>query len=102
MVTLVSTQPEEDDSRAREDQECAEYVAALLRDETPDGMATLNRIRDVASRGFRALVSKGIWTEARRAVLEIDLDCCLTLDRFDFAMVVQRREGLLVMEPVPV
>jgi phosphosulfolactate phosphohydrolase-like enzyme len=56
MVTLVSTQPEDDDSRARED----------------------------------------------RAVLEGDLDCCLALDHFDFAMVVQRREGLLVMEPVPV
>jgi 2-phosphosulfolactate phosphatase len=101
-VTLVSTQPEEGDSRAREDQDCAEYIAALLRNETPDGMATLNRIRDVASRDFHALVFQGIWTEAKRAVLESDLDCCLTLDRFDFAMVVQRREGLLVMEPVPV
>ena len=26
--------------------------------------------------------------------------CCLSLDRFDFAMVVQRQEGLLVMEAV--
>ncbi len=29
-----------------------------------------------------------------------DLDCCLSVDRFDFAMVVERRDSLLVMRAV--
>ena len=27
-----------------------------------------------------------------------DMECCLDMDRFDFAMVVERRDGLLVMQ----
>jgi 2-phosphosulfolactate phosphatase len=82
-----------------EDQACGEYLAALLRDETPDA-TVLDRIHDNALQDFRTFVSKGIWTKAKGAVLEADLDCCLSLDRFDFAMVVQRRNGTLVMEAV--
>jgi 2-phosphosulfolactate phosphatase len=93
-VTLVSTGQDGDD------QACAEYMAALLRDETPDVVPVLDRIRDGALRDFRSFVSRGIWTEARGDRLRADLDCCLSLDRFDFAMLVERRHGLLVMEAV--
>jgi 2-phosphosulfolactate phosphatase len=93
-VTFVST----DQDGA--DQACAEYMAALLRDETPDVATLLGRIRDGARRDFRSFVSRGIWTEAQGDRLKADLDCCLSLDRFNFAMLVQRRNGLLVMEVV--
>ena len=39
-------------------------------------------------------------TETQGAKLMADLDCCFTLDRFDFAMLVQRQDEYLVMEPV--
>ncbi len=93
-VTFVSTDQD------GEDQACAEYMAALLRDETPDAATVLGHIRDTGLQRFRSSVSRGIWTEERRAALEADLDCCLALDRFDFAMQVQRQDGLLVMEAV--
>jgi 2-phosphosulfolactate phosphatase len=93
-VTFVST------DETGEDQACAEYMAALLRDETPDAATVLGRIRDNALHDFRAYVSKGIWGKAKGATLEADLDCCLSLDRFRFAMVVEERDGLLVMEAV--
>ncbi len=75
-------------------------MAALLRDETPDAATVLGHIRDTGLERFRSFVSRGIWTEERRAALEADLDCCLALDRFDFAMQVQRQDELLVMEAV--
>jgi phosphosulfolactate phosphohydrolase-like enzyme len=34
-----------------------------------------------------------------RAFTVADLDCCAALDRFDFAMRVQRQGELLVIEP---
>jgi hypothetical protein len=75
-------------------------MAALLRGERPDAAMLLGCVCDIALRGFRARVARGVWTEAKRAALEADLDCCLALDRFDFAMVVQQRDGLRVMEAV--
>jgi 2-phosphosulfolactate phosphatase len=93
-VTFVST------GQDGEDQACAEYMAALLRDETPDATTLLEGIRDGALRGFRSFVSRGIWTEAQGDRLKADLDCCLSLDRFDFAMLVQRQNGLLIMKAV--
>jgi hypothetical protein len=38
------------------------------------------------------------WVAVKKDKLEADLNCCLALDRFDFAMVVQRRNGYLVMK----
>jgi phosphosulfolactate phosphohydrolase-like enzyme len=91
-VTFVSTGPE------GEDQACAEYMAALLRNETSDAAAMLGDIRQVGLQRMRTFIAKGTMTEAQGAKLSADLDCCLALDRFDFAMVVRRQDGLLVME----
>ena len=93
-VTFVSTEPE------GEDQACAEYMAALLRDEVPNTEAVLGEIREVGLERMRALIAQGTMTEAQGVKLKADLDCCLALDRFDFAMLVQRQDGLLVMEAV--
>lgn len=91
-LTLVST---EDDGV---DQAYADYLAALVRGGSPDATVIFERLRAIASGYNRALLSRGRVTEPQVAALEADLDCCLALDRFDFALHVQRRDGLLVMQ----
>jgi 2-phosphosulfolactate phosphatase len=91
-LTLAST---EDDGV---DKAYADYLAALVRGESPDATVVFKRLRAMASEYNRALLSGGRVTKPQVAVLEADLDCCLALDRFDFALHVQRRDGLLVME----
>jgi hypothetical protein len=75
-------------------------MAALLWDETPDATPVLEGIRNGALQSFRSFISRGIWTEAQADRLKADLDCCLSIDRFDFAMLVERRNGLLIMKAV--
>ena len=93
-VTFVST------DETGEDQACAEHIAALLCKKTPETATMLDRIREPALEAFRTSVAKGTWTQARGAALEADLECCLSLDRFDFAMLVQRQDGLLMIKAV--
>jgi 2-phosphosulfolactate phosphatase len=80
------------------DQACAEYMTALLCDEQPETAMMLGTIRAAGLEHARVLLSRGVLTEAQADRLEADLNCCLELDRFDFAMVAQRRAGDLVME----
>lgn len=91
-ITLVST------SSDGEDQACAEYIAALLRDERPDTARLLDQVHDAGQQRIDYALSKGLITEAQRDEFAADLDCCTALDRFDFTMVVQRRGALLVVE----
>lgn len=93
-VTFVITDPE------GEDRDCAEHIAGLLGDDAPDVATVLAELRDVWLRRFRAGVAAGRITDEMAAGFEADLDCCTALDRFDFAMVVRREEGGLVMEAV--
>jgi len=94
-VTFVSTE-----SGEGEDQLCGEYMAALLYDKELDVTAERDRIRQVALARTRGRVAKGAMTETQGTKLMADFDCCFTIDRFDFAMLVQRRDEYLVMEPV--
>ena len=76
-----------------EDAACAEYQAALLQGEAPDPAPYLQRVRDsVPGRIFA--------DPAQPEFPAIDLDYATNLDRFDFAMLVERRDGLLVMRAV--
>lgn len=93
-VTLVST------TQDGEDQACADYIAALLENESPDTLALLERVREAGLQRIREAVSRPDITEAMIAGFVTDLDCCLALDRFEFAMLAQRQESLLVMEAV--
>lgn len=79
---------------------CAEYMAALLREEKPDADVILENIRAAWWKQAHILLERGKLTEVQKEKLEADLNCCLGLDRFEFAMEVQRRDGLLVMEAV--
>jgi len=64
----------------------------------PDVTNLLEGLRHIWLRRIRADVATGGITAEIGAGFEADLECCTSLDRFNFAMVVRRREGLLVME----
>jgi 2-phosphosulfolactate phosphatase len=90
-VTLVSTAPH------GEDQACAAYLEARLRGKEPDTAALLKQAYDLG----RGRLDQATWvTPALYAQFSADLDCCVALDRFDFAMVVRREAGRLIMEKV--
>jgi 2-phosphosulfolactate phosphatase len=77
-----------------EDAACAEYIACLLRGEQPDPAPFLQRIYTSDS-GL-------MFVDATQ--LEFapeDLEYCAALDRFDFAMLAERQDGLLIMRPIP-
>jgi 2-phosphosulfolactate phosphatase len=92
-VTFVMTGAE------GEDRDCAAYMAGLLLgDEMPTVANLLEGLRHKWLRRIRADVATGGITAEIGAGFEADLECCISLDRFNFAMVVRRWNGLLVME----
>ena len=90
-VTMVATAHD----RGDEDMACAEYLAAHLRGDPVDAKPFLQRVRDSDA-------AKAFLDPAVTAFSAEDIALCTQLDRFDFAMVVARREGLLVLEARPV
>ncbi|MEM8533046.1 MAG: 2-phosphosulfolactate phosphatase [Chloroflexota bacterium] len=91
-VTLVATgfAPE-----GAEDDACADYLAARLRGEQPDAEPFLERVRNSYA-GQRLSDPNDLSFPAA------DLDCCVDLDRFDFAMPVERKDRLLIMRPISI
>ena len=77
-----------------EDTACADYLAALLQGQSPDVTPYLERVRNSTDGRFFAEIPPRFPMS--------DLDCCLSVDRFDFAMVVEREDGLLTMKPFKV
>ena len=76
-----------------EDAACADYLAELLRGAAPEPAPFLRRVRDSPPGRIFA-------DPARPEFPAEDLGYCTDLDRFDFAMLVERRGGLLRMTPV--
>jgi 2-phosphosulfolactate phosphatase len=91
-VTLVTTGifPDRDGD---EDIACADYLEALVRGEAIDTAALVQRVRASDAGRLFADPDDAVFPAA-------DLDCCTDVDRFDFAMLVERRDGLLVMRAV--
>lgn len=89
-VTLVVTGDRPDDP-GDEDWACAEYLDALLRGESPYPAPFLARAR-------RSLAAEKFLDPAQADFPLADLDCCLQLDRFNFAMPVEREEKLLILK----
>lgn len=91
-VTLVATGvfPGRDSD---EDRACADYLAALLRGEPSDISALVRRVRESDAGRIFADPADLVFPAS-------DLDLCTDVDRFDFALRVERRDGLLVMEAV--
>jgi 2-phosphosulfolactate phosphatase len=76
-----------------EDAACADYLTALLRGEQPDIAPYIQRVYQSTS--------GHLFTDSVRPEFPLtDLEYCVELDRFDFAMLVERQDGLLVMKAV--
>ena len=80
-------------SNGDEDVACADYLSALVRGETPDPAPYRARVRN-------SLPGRTFADPARPEFPSQDLEHATELDRFDFAMLVERRDGLLVMRAV--
>ncbi|MBK9714149.1 MAG: 2-phosphosulfolactate phosphatase [Kouleothrix sp.] len=94
LVTLVVTGIYHDRD-GDEDIACADYIAALLRGDAPEPAEYARRARE-SDFGRR-------FTDPHHpATPAADLACCASVDRFDFAMPVDRRGDLLVMTALAV
>ena len=89
-VTFVITGSRQD-GRGDEDAACADFVEALLKGRTPEPEPFIKRVR-ASVNGRRFL------DPAEPDFPALDLEYCVKVDRFDFAMPVTWRGGLLVME----
>jgi 2-phosphosulfolactate phosphatase len=76
-----------------EDRACAEYLEALLKDESPDVKLYLDRVRE--SHDGRHLLEAPI----PHAPIT-DLEYCTSIDKYHFAMPVTHENGRFVMRPV--
>lgn len=95
-VTLVRTGSDD------EDQALADYLAQALAGAPPDAAPYLARVRAAGVTRVQSGPGDQGWPEwAVRQFLN-DLDYCAALDRFNFALRGQRRDGHLVLEPQPV
>lgn len=93
-VTLVTTGAWSDRD-GDEDHACADLIAALLGGSDPPRAAFAERVR---RSDFGRRFSAGVDPHLPPA----DLDCCADVDRFDFAMPMNRLQDDFVMRPVPV
>lgn len=94
-VTLVRTGLDD------EDQALADYLALALAGPPPDVAPYLERVRTAGLDRVRPGPGNQGWPEWAVRQFTHDLEYCAALDRFDFAMRVQRRDGHLVMTPQP-
>jgi 2-phosphosulfolactate phosphatase len=76
-----------------EDAACADYIESIVLGQALDPTPFLQRVRN--SPAGLALASSN-----RPGIPPEDLEWCLALDRFNFAMPVQRENGLLAMRRV--
>lgn len=78
-----------------DDLACADYIEALLRGRDPDPRPYVERV--IQSRSGQSMLRK-----APDHALQHDLKLCLQVNRFDFAMQVERRDGLCVVQRVDI
>jgi len=74
-----------------EDAACADYIEALLGGGPVDPAPFVERV-------YASLIGRVFVDPAQPEFPLADLEYCVQVDRFDFAMPVRRREGLFVME----
>ncbi len=79
-------------TRGDEDLACADYIRSLLDGAEADPSQAARRVRQSPTGMVFADPQRPEFPAA-------DLDLCTVVDRFDFAMQVTRRDGLLVLRP---
>ncbi|QFQ95184.1 2-phosphosulfolactate phosphatase [Streptomyces phaeolivaceus] len=95
-VTFVVTG---EDGRADEDLACAEYIGRCVDEgEDEGGVEAAPYVRRARMSGAAADLS----AELRGGCHPDDVELCLELDRFPFAMVARQEESLTVLRPVEV
>jgi len=82
------------DGRGEEDVACADYLQMLLVGAKPDPEEYVERVK-MSRTSQRLFADPG-----KPQFLWQDIECCVDVDRFDFAMLVEKQDGLLVMKPV--
>lgn len=73
-----------------EDIACSDYISALLNHENPNPEPYLQRV---------ATSREGV-SHALNEDEKVDIQCAIDLDRFDFAMLVQKQNGIHTLKPV--
>lgn len=91
-VIFVITGNHSEDS-GEEDLACADYIGALLNGQKVNKEDYTQRVRDSAA-------ARKFLDPAEEMFPNADLEYACAADRFDFAMVVERRGGLLVLKAV--
>ncbi len=91
-LTLVSSGITTD-GRGDEDDACADYIERIVNGENPDIASYIRRVRESKNAiKFKAADQTDFPAS--------DLEHCTDVDRFNFAMLVDRQHDLLVMRPV--
>lgn len=85
---------EQGEMRGAEDVACAEYIGSLLQGQPADARQAVGWVD--AFRETRVAIAR---TDIQRQ-FEADVALCAVIDRFNFAMRVDREQDLLVMRPV--
>ncbi len=92
-VALVATGDRVGGDGGIEDVACCEYIRDMLLGKTSSADAYLKKASQVTGVFERR-------PEAFAVEVILDIPYCLELDKYDFAMPVERREGLNVIRPV--
>jgi 2-phosphosulfolactate phosphatase len=92
VVNFVITGSHAEDG-GKEDKACADYISALLLGQPHEKDVFIQRVRDSAA--ARKFLDP---TEFEFPVS--DLECACDVDRFGYPMVVERRDGLLILKLV--
>lgn len=91
-VTMVITGMHQGGLRD-EDLACADYLEALIRGKTPDDERVVERVR-------QSQAAEKFKDPRQPQFSPLDLEYAVDIDRYSFAMAVERRENRHVMKPV--
>ena len=94
-ITFVITGGLVEGGFGEDDASCADYLEALVKGEQPDPAPFIERV-------INSIIGRFIATSTIPGLPPADLDLCVQVDRFDFAMVIEWCNGLPVMRAVRV
>jgi 2-phosphosulfolactate phosphatase len=90
-ITFIIT-GQRPNGRGTEDAACADYLEDLLTGKEPDMEKHLQRVRD-------SVDAQIFLDESEPAFPASDLEYCLDIDKFSFAMPIEKENGVYTMKP---